>query len=111
MNQVLHNVHQRKRIHLKKEPYPHPDKFKRLMDKLAYAGGGLGLVFTLPQLTKIWIDKTASGVSAISWMAYAVGAIFWVIYGIAHKEKPIILTYSIWIILDILIVIGTLMYG
>lgn len=66
---------------------------------------------TIPQLTKIWVEKNASGVSAVSWGAYLVTAIFWLLYGILHKEKPIIFTYSAWIVLEILIVIGTITYG
>jgi len=111
MDQVLHNIHERKRIHLKKEPYPHPNKFKRFFDKFAYFVGVLGALITLPQIMKIWIEKNASGVSLISWTGYLVGAMFWLTYAILHKEKPLILTYSIWIILDILIVIGVFIYG
>ncbi|MBW2978357.1 hypothetical protein KY331_05930 [Candidatus Woesearchaeota archaeon] len=107
----LHHFHVRKRIHKKHEKYPHPDKFKRFMDKAIYAGGVIGPIMTIPQLTKIWIDKNASGVSAISWFTYLITAVFWVIYGIQHKEKPIIYTYGVWIILDAFIVIGTIMYG
>lgn len=107
----LHHAHIRKRIYQKHEPYPHPDKWKRLMDKGIYAAGVIGPIMTIPQLTKIWIDKNATGVSAISWIAFLITAIFWLIYGIMHKERPIIFTYIIWIILDIFIVIGVLMYG
>jgi len=107
----LYHLHKRKRIHQNGEPYPHPNKFKRVMDKLAYVIGLLGILFTLPQLTRIWFDKVASGVSIITWGAYFFGALFWIVYGIAHKEKPLIFTYSMAAILDILIVVGTLMYG
>ncbi len=107
----LHHAHIRKRIHQGHEPYPHPNKWKGFMDRAIYFVGMFGLIMTIPQLSGIWIYKNASGVSAISWTAYLITAIFWTIYGIMHKEKPIIFIYSIWIILDILIVIGTLLYG
>lgn len=81
------------------------------MDKAIYVIGIAGPIMTIPQLTKIWIEKNAVGVSAISWFAYLIIAFFWLIYGVMHKEKPIILTFSVWIILDILIVIGILMYS
>ncbi|MBW2999558.1 hypothetical protein KY339_02695 [Candidatus Woesearchaeota archaeon] len=107
----LHHFHKRKRIHVKHEPYPHPKKWKRFIDKTIYAVGVFGPLMTIPQLTKIWIDKNAAGVSAISWGAYLITAIFWFIYGVAHKEKPIIVTYAIWIFLEIFIVIGAVLYG
>ncbi|MBW2976742.1 hypothetical protein KY347_04825 [Candidatus Woesearchaeota archaeon] len=107
----LHHFHKRKRIHEKHEPYPHQDKFKRFIDSTIYAVGIFGPVMTLPQLAKIWIEKNASGVSVISWGAYLFAAVFWLIYGILHKEKPIILTYALWIVLEAFIVLGTVLYG
>ena len=82
-----------------------------IADNLIYLGGILGPIVTIPQLIEIWLNKNASGVSVISWTAYLVGAIFWLFYGLVHKERPIIFTYGIWIIIDILIVIGAIIYG
>ena len=107
----LHHFHKRKRIHIEHEPYPHPNKWKRIMDKLIYFVGIFGPIMTLPQLMIIWIEKNAAGVSLISWGSYLIIAVFWIIYGIMHKEKPIIITYSLWVLLDIFIVIGVLLYG
>jgi len=107
----LHHYHKRKRISQRLEPVPSKDKNKRFLDKAIYFVGVFGPIMTLPQLAKIWIEKNAVGVSAISWGAYLLAAIFWLNYGILHKEKPIILTYSLWIVLETLIVIGTLIYG
>ena len=87
------------------------DKEVGLIDRLVYVGGVLGPLLTLPQLTKIWIDKTASGVSAFSWSTYAIGSVFWILYGITHKEKPIIIINSVWIAIDIFIVAGVFFYG
>lgn len=107
----LHHYHTRKRIHQKHEPYPHPDKWKRFMDKAIYVIGVAGPIMTIPQLMKIWVEKDASGVSVISWSSYLVIAVFWLTYGIIHKEKPIIFTYFAWIIIEILVVIGVIIYG
>ena len=111
MTDALHHFHIRKRIHQKHEPYPHPNKWKALMDKIIYAVGIAGPLLTIPQLTKIWVDKNASGVSIVSWSAYLVIGVFWLTYGIMHKEKPIILTYSLWIIINAFIVVGIIIYG
>lgn len=81
------------------------------MDRAIYGVGIFGPIMTIPQLTKIWVEKNAAGVSAISWSAYLLTAIFWLIYGIMHEEKPIIFTYSIWILMEAAIVLGTLIYG
>ena len=107
----LHHFHVRKRRYKKHEQYPHPNKFKRFLDKIIYLVAIVGPIMTIPQLMKIWVDKNAAGVSAVSWGAYFFISIFWVTYGIAHKDKPIIFSSSIWVILHGLVAVGTLLYG
>ena len=107
----LHHFHKRKRIHQKLEPYPHPNKWKRLVDHLIYVVGIFGPIMTVPQLLKIWVEKNAAGVSAVSWTAYFFASLFWLIYGLMHKEGPIIFNAILWIILEILIVVGAMVYG
>tara|TARA_Y100000310_G_scaffold246052_1_gene251159 strand:+ start:1788 stop:2132 length:345 start_codon:yes stop_codon:yes gene_type:complete len=107
----LHHFHRRKRIHQKHEPYPHPDKWINFMDKAVYVVGAIGPLMTLPQIIKIWFEKDASGVSLISWVGFLSYAIFWLIYGIMHKEKPIIFAYIFWITFQTLVVVGIIVYG
>jgi len=107
----LHHFHKRKRVYEKLEPYPHPDKIKRFVDKTILFVGVAGPIMTLPQLFKIWVEKQASGISVVSFSAYLFVAAFWVFYGFLHKEKPIIITHSIWFFMHLSIVIGALIYG
>jgi uncharacterized protein with PQ loop repeat len=110
-SKVTHHLHLRKRIHSNLEKYPHPNKFKKYLDKIIYLVGVLGPILTIPQLTEIWISKNASGVSLISWSWYVISALIWLSYGIVHKEKPIIVTNILWTIINIFIVIGIILYG
>ena len=107
----LHHFHKRKRIHKKLEKYPHPDKFKRFLDKFIYVVGVAAPIFTLPQIYSIWIGKNAAGVSLVTWSAYAFSGVIWFVYGIVHKEKPLIVTYFLWIILNSMVIAGVLIYG
>jgi len=84
---------------------------KELIDKLIYITGILSPLILFPQLATIWIEKNASGVSIFSWSAYLFVAVFWLIYSKIHKLKPIMFTYTIWIILDTLIIIGVTKYS
>ena len=106
----LHHFHKRKRVYELGEPYPHPEKHKRFVDKIIYVIGVIGPVMTLPQILKIFILKDAAGVSAVSWLAYAIVSLFWIYYGILHKEKPIIITYVLWFVMNSLVAIGAFMY-
>lgn len=108
---VRHHLHIRKRIHQKHEKYPNPDRTKNIIDKLVYLAGFFGLAMTIPQITKIWIEQNASGISVISWGSYFVTGLVMIAYGVVHKEKPIIVTYLLWEVFHILIITGTLLYG
>jgi MtN3 and saliva related transmembrane protein len=111
MTHVTHHQNLRKRIHSKKERYPHPNKRIAYFDRLMIALGALNAVATLPQVLEIWIGQDASGVSLISWSYYCFYATMFLIYGFIHKELPIIVAYSLALALYILIVIGTLIYS
>ena len=104
----MHHFHRRKRIYLKHEPYPHPHKWKRLLDEVIYVVGICGPLLTIPQLFTVWVKHNASGLSLFSWVGYAFIAIIWLIYGITHKEKPIIFSNIMWLAMEVLLIIGIL---
>lgn len=108
---IFHHLNIRKRIHLEKQPYPHPEKSKRTLDQVMYFFGILTPIATIPQLIQIWTDKSAGSVSIISWMTYLVAAIFWIAYGVVHQEKQIVIMYFLLLILHIGIVYGILYFG
>ncbi|MBU0530099.1 MAG: PQ-loop domain-containing transporter [Candidatus Aenigmatarchaeota archaeon] len=111
MTDGMHHAHKRKRIYQKKEPYPHPNKWKRLLDKLIYMIGMIAPIMTIPQVLQIWVEQNASGISILTWSAWTVVAVFWIIYGLAHKEKPIVIIFITWIIIYALVISGALLYG
>lgn len=108
---AMHHLHKRKRIHDKNELYPHSNKFKRFMDKIIFIVGIVGPGLTIPQIIKIFSMQSAAGVSLITWLGYLIASIFWIIYGILHKDKPIIVTYCMNIIVNLGVVIGTIIYS
>ena len=81
------------------------------MDRLIYIIGIVGPIMTIPQVTKIWIDKNAGGISIIAWGTYTITSLCWIIYGVMHKEKPIIFSSGLFFIFDGLVVIGAILYG
>jgi uncharacterized protein with PQ loop repeat len=83
---------------------------KRVVDAFAYFFGIITPLFSIPQLYEIWHYKTAESVSLASWGAFTIASVFWVFYGLVHKEKPIIISQILWFVLQLFIVIGILMY-
>lgn len=107
---ALHHLHKRKRIHQFRELYPHPSILKRLVDKLVYVAGFASPIMTVPQAYKIWSEQKAESVAIETWTTYTLVAIVFMVYGIIHKEKPLIFMYSMLFIINSFIVIGILTF-
>lgn len=94
--------------HHRRKKHASPKKEKHFIDLLVYPMAVIAPIMTLPQLSEIWIKRHVAGVSVITWLAYGLGAGLWAIYGIVHKEKPIILINIILLVLQLSIVAGVL---
>ena len=110
-SQGLHHHLVRKRIHAKHEPYPHPDRWKRYVDEAIYPIGVLAPLLTVPQLLEVWISKEAAGLSLLTWSSWTFFSAFWIIYGIMHKEKPIIISNIAWLLIELGVVAGIILYN
>jgi len=104
----IHHKHLRERDENKK--LTKDEKWKKFLDKIIYFVGISGPIMTIPQVLKVWVEKDAAGVSLISWSWYLATAFIWLGYGIVHKEKPLIITYILWIIIQAILVVGILLY-
>ncbi|OIP24914.1 hypothetical protein AUK11_02035 [bacterium CG2_30_37_16] len=65
---------------------------------------------SVPQIYQIIITKSASGISILTWSLYIFTASFWIIYGVAHKERAIVINNAFWVILEFIIVLLALIY-
>lgn len=92
------------------EEYPHSDSFKRNLDSFIYIYATIMPIFTSAQVYQIYTLQSATGVSLIAWSAYLFGTSLWLTYGIVHKEKPIIYSNLINSSINLLVVIGILIY-
>lgn len=108
---AFHHLHIRKRIHSQKEAYPHPDPWKRAIDKATFVAAIAAPLLTLPQLVKILVERTAQSISLVTWGIYTVVSLIWLLYGIAHKEPPIIIANSLFFAIDLAIVASALVLG
>jgi uncharacterized protein with PQ loop repeat len=107
----LIHINKRKRFHKNLEPYPHPIKWKRHLDKLIYVAGFLGPILTFPQIYIIFATKSSEGISLISWFSYLLSSIVFFFYAVVHKTKPLILIYGFWILVHIIMVLGIIIYS
>lgn len=61
----------------------------------------------LPQAILVFQGST-DGVSLTSWVSFSLFSLLFLIWGIMHKIKPIIVTNLLWLLVDIFIVVGTI---
>ncbi|MDO8576381.1 MAG: PQ-loop domain-containing transporter [bacterium] len=107
----LHHLHIRKRISQSLEPYPARSPWMRLLDKAIFGAGVIGPIFSIPQIVLIYSSQDATGISAVSWFGWAALDIVWILYGLVHKEPPIVMTYTFWFIINLTVAFGAILYG
>lgn len=83
----------------------------KLVDDLALLAGIVGPLMATVQAWDIWVGQDASGVSLLTWMTFVMTSMIWLTYGIWHRLKLLIFTYTLWLAVNILIVVGLLKYG
>ena len=98
--------HERKPTH-KKEP---KTTYKAFLDKLTFVAGVVGPFTVLPQIYTIFHTHSAAGVSMVTWLLIFIVTFPWILYGIAHKDKSIMVSFTLWEVVNLTVVIGVLIY-
>ena len=76
------------------------------LDRLTMLIGICMPIVTLPQLFIVLTSHDLHGVSLVTWAFYTLQAGIFAMFGIKHKEKPLIVTYIPLFIIELGIVIG-----
>lgn len=110
-SQIASHIHLRKRIHEDHQRYPHPDAKIRRLDHLVMVISLLYPLTAIPQILKIWANQDAGGLSLVTWILWLIFAIPMLAYGIVHKTKPLIIMYSLWILIHIIVIFSVLKFS
>ncbi|MEO8785247.1 MAG: PQ-loop domain-containing transporter [Candidatus Saccharimonadales bacterium] len=96
----------------RQHPKPkHPkSNYLIFLDKLTFVVGVIGPFTVLPQIYTIFSTHSAAGVSAVTWALIFIVTFPWILYGVAHKEKSIIVSFTLWEVVNLAVVVGVLMY-
>jgi uncharacterized protein with PQ loop repeat len=81
------------------------------LDKLTFMAGVIGPFTVLPQIYSIYHSHSAAGVSMVTWLLIFIVTFPWILYGLAHKDKSIIVSFTLWEIVNLAVVFGVLIYG
>jgi uncharacterized protein with PQ loop repeat len=101
------------RLHKKKQSaatITRPAGWLLVLEKATIIAGVIGPTMVIPQIFKIYYLHNASGVSALSWFAFGVLDIPFLLYGAAHKDRPIMVTYTLWLIANFIVAAGAMVY-
>ena len=83
----------------------------RTFDTAVYFAAFVSPFALLPQVYALFTSKDASNLSLITWTILGLGNCVWLVYGLYHNEKPIIVTNALLAIFNFLIVLGIVMYS
>jgi MtN3 and saliva related transmembrane protein len=78
---------------------------------LGLVAGFLTTIAFVPQVTKIWKEKSARDVSLPTFLAFSLGVALWMTYGILKSEPPIIIWNAVTLALSGAIVAMKLKFG
>lgn len=106
-----HHLYQRRAIHKFKQKYPHPNPKVRIVDSIVMASSVIAPLTALPQVYNIWVLQNTVGVSLLTWVLFLVLAFPFLAYGIVHKLKQIIVLNVLWIVMELVVIVGILANG
>lgn len=88
----------------------HQKKKRDILDYLVYIFMVATPLFEFPQAYDIYTAKSAEHVAVSTWVCFLLASTVWIAYGIRNKLLPVIVTYSLYFIMELIIVIGIVMY-
>jgi uncharacterized protein with PQ loop repeat len=103
----LRHKHERQQLVQKRSQSP----YIVFLDKLTFIVGVIGPFTVLPQIYSIFSSRSAAGVSLMTWLLIFIVTFPWILYGLAHKDRSIIVSFILWEVVNLTVVIGVLLYG
>jgi uncharacterized protein with PQ loop repeat len=99
---MAHHAHKKHFAKLnKKDPIDYIIRFFMIITPLA----------ELPQAITIYEQRSARDVSMVTWVFFAASSTAWLIYASRQKLLPLMVAYSLYLIIEISIVIGIIIYS
>jgi uncharacterized protein with PQ loop repeat len=65
-------------------------------------------LMTIPQIIDIYSHPGEDHLSVLTWVLYALASLMWLVYGLYNRNKPLILTGILWLIMEALVIAGIL---
>ncbi len=85
-------------------------KTLRTIDQICTVFSVLMPLTAVPQILKLYTTQDASSLSIWMWVLYAITVLPFLAYGIAHKVRHLILLNLLWLVVQIIMIVGIVMY-
>ena len=79
-------------------------------DKIAVIAAFAYPLTGVPQVISVLQGQT-SGISLPSWYGFIIFAVFFLVYGVVHRIKPMVITNALWLLVDGLVVAGVFVHS
>lgn len=83
---------------------------RKLIDNVMLVAATIYPLTVLPQIYSIYTTHDVSGLSLTTWIGFMLFGVIFLLYAISHKLKPNIISQIIWFSVDLIVVIGILLY-
>jgi MtN3 and saliva related transmembrane protein len=70
-----------------------------LTEIIGLAAGLLTTVAFVPQVTKVWKERSAKDLSLKTFIAFTTGVVLWLVYGVMLGKMPMILWNGVTLVL------------
>lgn len=97
--------------YLKRKSAVQEAKYIHWLDRFMLVIAVVGPLSDIPQIHRIYTTQNAAGVSLLTFIFYTAVSVLWLIYGLAHRQKPIILSSIAWVATETAIITGILLYS
>jgi uncharacterized protein with PQ loop repeat len=77
-----------------------------LLDKALPLLSAFTMAMTVPQVWSVWVQRETAGVSLLSWSAYLLAAVLWLVHGLRQHDRAIWIACIGWVVLDAAVVLG-----
>lgn len=86
-------------------------EYKYIIDRVVMLTGLIGPIASVPQAVEIYSGLDAQGVSLISWAFFIVTNGSLLVYSIVHKLPALIVSNILWVVIEVVVVVGILLYS
>lgn len=83
---------------------------KYIIDRVVMFTGLIGPLASIPQAIQIYSTQDAEGVSLVTWVFFIFTNGALLIYALVHRLPPLIISNIFWVAIEVVVVLGILMY-